>query len=211
MAAHDSFIEHRFEFDKLALGLRLVAGVGAQLVQQAHDINTIFHFRVIIGDAQQLPDQFIQPPGLGFNPLQLFGARLLQAEGDNGWLSTIAYGGGLVTAGLLLLLVSIQLATTVVQSDVDQVVGKVFAVFLWNWSYVLAPPMIALVLGTSLSIVRYRVAPRWTGWLGIVVTLTLLAPWLGFPIAVGWIGLVSIALIVQELRDRGAMTASVGP
>ena len=131
--------------------------------------------------------------------------RLQQAEGDGGWLATTTYGGGLVSAAMLLLLVSIHLATTAVQTETDQVVGKVFVVYTWNWIYVMAPPLIALTLGTSLSIVRYATVPRWLGWIGFPVTVTLLAPWIGFPVTLGWIGLLSISLVVKEVRSGDAV------
>ena len=126
--------------------------------------------------------------------------RLQQAEGAGGWLASSAYGGGLVTAAMLLLLVSMELATTAVPGDEDTQVAKVFVVYLWNFIWVLAPPMIALVLGASLVIVRYAALPRWTGWLGFPVALTLLMPWIGLPVAVAWVLLVSAVLLVQVWR-----------
>jgi hypothetical protein len=58
----------------------------------------------------------------------------------------MALGGGIVTGAMFLLFLGIHLATTAVEADADQVVGKVFVVFLWNLIWVLAPPMIAFVL-----------------------------------------------------------------
>ncbi len=137
--------------------------------------------------------------------------RLRAAEGDDGWLHTMAYGGRLVAAAMLLLIVSVQLATTSVSAGVDQVVGKVFVVYTWNWSVVIGPPLMAFTLGSSLAIVRYGAAPRWTGWLGVFVTLTVVMPWIGLPVATVWIGLVSVALAVQELLGRDARAPQAEP
>ena len=114
----------------------------------------------------------------------------------------MALGGGIVTGAMFLLFLGIHLATTAVEADADQVVGKVFVVFLWNLIWVLAPPMIAFVLGSSLNIIRYGAAPRWTGWLGVVVTVTLLMPWMGVPFAFVWIFIVSVKLVLRELRGK---------
>ena len=136
--------------------------------------------------------------------------QLQQAEGDKGWLAAMAYGGGLVTAAMFLLILSVQMATASVSADVDQVVGKVFVVYMWSWISVMAPPMMALTFGTSLCIARYGALPRWTGWLGFLATVTLLAPWMGAPIALGWIGLLSVVLLVQELRGERATAPEPG-
>lgn len=130
--------------------------------------------------------------------------QLQRSEGEKGWLATTAYGGGLVTAAMLLLGVSVQLATTSVSPDVDQVVGKVFVVYTWNWIAIVAPPMMALTLGASLAIIRHGVAPRWIGWLGVLVSITLLAPWIGILVALGWLLVLSVVLVLSELKHTEA-------
>ena len=135
-----------------------------------------------------------------FGFLAYFRSRLQQAEGQGGWLTSVAYGGGLVTVAMVLLLVSMQLATTSVSAGSDTQVAKVFVVYEWNFIWVFAPPMIAFTLGASLAIVRYGVLPRWTAWLGFLVTLSLLMPWIGVIAVAGWIAMVSVVLLVQALR-----------
>ncbi len=137
-----------------------------------------------------------------FGFLAYFRRRLQQAEGEGGWLTSVAYGGGLVTAAMLLLTMSMQLATTSVSADVDTVVSKVFATWFWNSVWVFAPPMIAFTLGASLVIVRYGALPRWIGWIGFPVTLTLLAPWIGAAVTLAWILLVSLVLTYQAWRTQ---------
>ena len=61
-----------------------------------------------------------------FGFLGYFRRRLQQAEGEGGWLAEVAYGGGLVTAAMLLVLLSMQLATTSVSGHQDTQVAKVF-------------------------------------------------------------------------------------
>ena len=135
-----------------------------------------------------------------FGFLAYFRSRLQQAEGEGGWLTSTAYGGGLVTAAMLLVLVSMQLATTAVSGHSDAQVAKVFVVYEWNYVWVFAPPMIAFTLGASLAIVRYGALPRWTGWIGFLVSLSLLMPWMGMIIAMAWVLLLSVVLLVQALR-----------
>ncbi len=128
--------------------------------------------------------------------------RLEHAEGEGGWLTSTAYGGGLVVAAMMLVMLSMTFATTSVSPDHDAVVAKVFTTWSWNSIWIFAPPMIALVLGASLVAVRYPGLPRWTGWLGFPVALTLLAPWVGMVVALAWVLLVSLALTYQAITGR---------
>ncbi len=132
--------------------------------------------------------------------------RLQQAEGEGGWLTSVPYGGGLVTAAMLLLTMSMQLATTSVSANVDTVVSKVFATWFWNSVWVFAPPMIAFTLGASLVIVRYGALPRWIGWIGFLVTLALLAPWIGAMVTLAWILVVSLVLTYQVWRTQTSVS-----
>ena len=142
-----------------------------------------------------------------FGFLAYFRRRLQQAEGDGGWLASMAYGGGLVTAAMFLLIMSMQLATRSVSVGVDSVVAKVFATWFWNSVWIFAPPMIAFTLGAALIIVRYGALPRWIGWVGFPVTLTLLMPWIGAPVTLAWILLVSLVLTYQALRTTTGVSA----
>ena len=136
-----------------------------------------------------------------FGFLAYFRSRLQQAEGEGGWLTSMAYGGGLVSAAVMLVFISLDLATTAVSDyGPDTQVAKTLIALQWRYLWVLAPPMIAFTLGASLVIVRYAALPRWIGWIGFPVAVTLFIPWIGFPVAVAWVLVVSIALLIQAGR-----------
>jgi hypothetical protein len=132
--------------------------------------------------------------------------RLRKAEGDDGWLANTAYGGGLVTAAMLLVMLSLNLAKTSVSDGTDPVVAKVLVTLTWNFSLVFGPPMIALVLGASFAILRYSALPQWLGWLGFLVSLTLLMPWIGMLVTLPWILLVSLTMTYQAWNRQGAIS-----
>ncbi|MFQ6030174.1 MAG: hypothetical protein ACE5Q6_22095, partial [Dehalococcoidia bacterium] len=133
--------------------------------------------------------------------LAYFRSRLQRAEGEGGWLTSMAYGGGLVTAAVMLVFISLDLATTAVWDyGPDTQVAKALIALEWRYVWVLAPPMIAFTLGASLVIVRYAALPRWIGWIGFPVAVTLLVPWIGVFVAVVWVLVVSIVLLIQALR-----------
>ena len=136
-----------------------------------------------------------------FGFLAYFRSRLQQAEGEGGWLTSMAYGGGLVTAVVLMGFVSLDLATTAVEDyGPDTQVAKALIALKWWYLWVLAPPMIAFTLGASLVIVRYAALPRWIGWIGFPVAVTLFVPWFGFSVAMAWILVVSIVMLIESLR-----------
>lgn len=107
---------------------------------------------------------------------------LRRAEGDTGWLSLLAFGGGLaltaihaiesVLAYALAWHVGKDANTAVVQalSDIQNLVAYFYAV-----------PLAVMLLATSLVAWRTRVFPRWIAWLGFAAA----AIWL-----VGAIGVV---------------------
>ena len=134
--------------------------------------------------------------------LAYFRNHLRKAEGEDGWLTSTVYGGGLVTAAMLLAMLALSLATVSISNDVEPVVAKVLVVLSWRSIWVLAPPLIAFTLFSSLAIVRYSALPRWLGWVGFVVSLTLLVPWIGILLAFPWMLLVSLTLTYQAWRSR---------
>ena len=143
-----------------------------------------------------------------FGFLAYFRSRLQQAEGEGGWLTSMAYGGGLVTAAVMLVFISLDLATTAVSDyGSDTQVAKALIALRWKYVWVLAPPMIAFTLGASLVIVRYAALPRWIGWIGFPVAVTLLLPWIGRFVAEAWILVVSIVLVIQAWRATGPRAA----
>ena len=143
--------------------------------------------------------------------LAYFRRQLQRSEGQDGWLTSMAYGGGLVTAVVLLVLFSVALATTSVESHMDTQVAKVFVVYQWNYVMVFAPPMMAFTIGASLVIVRYGALPRWTGWLGFLVAVTLVMPWIGALVTMAWVLLVSFVLLIQAWRATPTRVGEAGP
>lgn len=132
--------------------------------------------------------------------------HLQRAEGEAGWLASVAYGGGLVGAGMVLVAVSFSLATSELSNYGDDTqVAKVFFVYGWNAASVLAPPFGALVAATTAAGLRYRALPRWFGWVSLLITILTLAmsvtmPGIGGLISLVWIGLTSIVLLLRTWR-----------
>jgi hypothetical protein len=132
--------------------------------------------------------------------------HLRQAEGEGGWLAWATYGGGLVAGAMLLGYISIHLAGTVLSDyGSDAQVAKTLAVLQYNYIIVLAPPLAALVGGTTVIAFRFGALPQWLGWVGVPLTVLLLVPMvaLGVYLSPLWVLVVSITLFISaDARGR---------
>ena len=139
--------------------------------------------------------------------LAYFRLQLQQSEGEGGWLHSVAYGGGLVGAGMLLVLGGLDLATTSVSNyGPDTEVAKALFALTWNSIWLIAPPLIALTAAASVVIIRFGALPKWVGWVGIVVAVSLFMPWIGIVGFMLWVLIVSVVLLI-----RAGRTAQVEP
>lgn len=138
--------------------------------------------------------------------------HLQLAEGEDGWLASVAYGGGLVAVGLLLLEASVGFAVSELAAyGADTQVAKTFFVYQWTFFVVLAPPLGALAAATTVAAFRFAALPRLLAWAGALVVIAMigLTPSAhGFVavVGLGWIALLSLALFVETWRSgRGAL------
>lgn len=132
--------------------------------------------------------------------------ELYRAEGSDGWLPTVAWGGAVVFAAAASISATIHFALADLADDTDVVDPLVFQTlnaFDWDNFLFFAVGLGTLVLATGISAIRHGSLPRWLGWLAVVVGIGFFTPAI-FP--VGFIGgplvilLISIVLLV---RSRG--------
>lgn len=123
-------------------------------------------------------------------------------EGDE-WPLTVALGGGLITAGVLVVVGLIGIAQGQLESyGTDPVVARTLLVLGWNGMWMVAPGLTALIGGTTLITFNYASLPKTIGFIGTIVAILLLTPWWGFGIvgALIWMTATSITLGIRELR-----------
>jgi hypothetical protein len=142
-------------------------------------------------------------------------SELARQAGEARWLTAVAHSGGLVTGALLLVQVLMLLASQEIalHPRVGEV-GRVLLVLNFNFAFVYAAPLAAMVAATSLVIVRTGWVMRPLGWLGFVVvmiTLAWFAPGLGALTALLWLFVLAGALLLRALLmpTAGAVTQPV--
>ena len=130
-------------------------------------------------------------------------SELARQAGASGWLPAVAFGGGLVTGALLLVQVLMLLASheVALRPGLGEI-GRVLLVLNFNYAFVYAAPLAAMVAATSLVIVRSHWVLRPVGWLGfgvVVITLAWFAPGLGALTALLWLFVLAGALLLRSL------------
>ncbi|HUG13654.1 MAG TPA: hypothetical protein VMM78_01440 [Thermomicrobiales bacterium] len=137
---------------------------------------------------------------------------LRTGSSESDWLSSIAYGGGLVAAGVMLIGASFTLANKSIGNygDDTQVAKMLFAI-QWDFAMVLAPAFGALVAASAAAILRGAPLPRWVGWFSILVAVLLLAPgfyWIGVLATMVWVIVVGVTILTGTLSGARRRVAA---
>jgi hypothetical protein len=129
--------------------------------------------------------------------------KLLAAEGEPGWLTSIVFGGGLVFVALLMVAAATLMT---IAGDItfggEDFIAPDAARFLPELAYpiLLIGGMfaaIAMIEATSVLILRTGVLPRWIAWFGFFAAAVLLFGFLFLPMValLLWVFFVSVALL----------------
>ena len=137
-----------------------------------------------------------------FLPMLRF--RLEQAQGESGWLPSVAYGAGLTGGAMLLVLAGLGFAGSFVGDyEGDWQVAKTILILSWDHLIVLLPALAALVAATSVVSIRSGALPAWLGWISLALVLApiLVAPALMTMIFLVWVIVVSLVLLYQTFTE----------
>lgn len=130
-------------------------------------------------------------------------SAVVDDEGDQ-WPATVAFGGGMVAAGVLTVVALIGISQGAIDDyGSDPAVARTLLTLGWNGMWMTVPGLAALTGGVSLLTLTFGTLPRYIGWLGSGVAVVLLTPFwgIGFAGALLWITAASVTLVVQELRS----------
>lgn len=131
---------------------------------------------------------------------------LRQAEGEDGWLATLALSGGLLLAAALLFVVVVSLSSTVLDDyGPDPVIARTLLILrVWAAAIALIP---AAVFTGAVGLVGWRSGwlPRWLSYAGIALAVGMLVlPLASVPFLLStlWIGMLSVVLLQQARAAR---------
>jgi hypothetical protein len=144
--------------------------------------------------------------------------KVLRAgEGQDGWLSLVAFGGGVILAVSAGIDSTITVAAAETADDhLDPLVVQTFQGLFENDFIPFVIGVLTIELAAGMSIVFHRQLPVWLGWVGIVlgvcglIGVVTLTP-VGFIAVVGgalWVLALSIVMTMRARRPAAPATAA---
>lgn len=136
--------------------------------------------------------------------------RLLRdAEGPDGILSAVAFGGAIVFSAAAAVAGSIHIALPDLADDIDPVALQAINGIDYDMFMLFPVGLGTMVIASGISAIRHGALPKWLAWAGIVVTVLFVTPaffvgFVGMPV---WILIVSIIGIARA-REGGAAPAA---
>jgi hypothetical protein len=137
---------------------------------------------------------------------------LRQGEGESGWRSTVAFGGGLLYVAVQLAALPAAIAAFYRADEGFDPQLVAALIDMNNAAWVVGWPIWALVLAATAAVVLpTRVLPRWLGWAAAAIALLLLGavvradagpaviPWV---LTLGWVVVTSTVLMVRAGQPR---------
>jgi hypothetical protein len=132
---------------------------------------------------------------------------LRSVEGGTGWLSAVAFAGGVVAAVGMLLFAGLGFVLGDSADDLSPEAVQAINVLSSNLFFPLAGGIVTLLFATGLSALQTNVLPTWLAWAALVLAVAGFTPigFFAFLAAVLWVLVVSILLI------RGTTSAAPAP
>ena len=120
---------------------------------------------------------------------------------QNSWLADLFFGGAVLVVAGIFASEAILLAMEALDDPrANPEIAKTLFIMDWNARWLLLPGLVATAGATAAMSIRFGALPLWLGWLSVLVAITGLIQWIGFLVFIGWIGLVSVTLLVQQFR-----------
>jgi hypothetical protein len=111
---------------------------------------------------------------------------LLRAESETGRISTLAFGAGVIWAGLQMMLQSVQVTLAMgANSDMTPALAGMLGDLTYALSIIAYVPMTVMLAAVAVVSLRTGVFPSWLGWLSILVAAANLVMSLGIVVDSG--------------------------
>lgn len=134
-------------------------------------------------------------------------SALRAAEGGASRLSAVNFGGALIGATGLLMLIAFSFATADSVKDVSPQVTKTLTV-LSNDAFMPAAAGFGLFfISAGVLAVRTRVLPAWLGWVTLLIGIACVTPAGFFALLIGLIWIVAVSVVLFRRGPVGAETA----
>ncbi|HEY3191583.1 MAG TPA: hypothetical protein VGJ61_02280 [Solirubrobacterales bacterium] len=138
---------------------------------------------------------------------------LRDAEGPDGILSAVVFGGAVVFSAGAAVAGSIHLALADLADDINPIALQAINGIDFDMFMFFPVGLGTVVLATGISAVRHGAMPKWLAWASIVLGVLFVSPvfWIVFFIGPLWFLVVSIWGIRRELGEGAAPAAPAAP
>jgi hypothetical protein len=132
---------------------------------------------------------------------------LRDAEGPDGILSTVAFGGAVAFSAGAAIAGSIHLALPDLADDINPVALQAINGIDYDMFFFFPVGLGTLVLATGISVVRHSALPKWFGWVSVVLGVVFFTPAFFIIFFIGPL----YFLLLSILGIRAALVDDAGP
>jgi hypothetical protein len=136
-------------------------------------------------------------------------SAISRAEGGDGRLAALSFGGTITAAVGLLLLASMTFALADTAGEMPPQVVLTLNVLSYDLFLPLAGGVVVLLVAAGIAFIRIAVLPRWLGWVALVLAVVILTP-LGFFGLLAWLLWITVVSILLYLRGGDASSLPGG-
>jgi hypothetical protein len=131
---------------------------------------------------------------------------LRPAEGATGWLSNVAFAGGIVAAVGMLIFAGLGFTLGDAVENLDPVAIQAINALSFNLFFPAAGGIVTFLFASGLVSIRTEALPRWLGWAALVIAVAGFTPagFFAFLASIAWVLIVSIVLMRGGTRASAA-------
>jgi hypothetical protein len=122
---------------------------------------------------------------------------LRTAEGGTGWLSNVAFAGGIVASVGMLIFAGLGFTLADSSDALDPAATQAINALSFDLFFPAAGGILTLLVASGLLSIRTGALPRWLGWAALVIAVAIFTPvgFVAFLASVAWVLVVSIVLV----------------
>jgi hypothetical protein len=140
-------------------------------------------------------------------------ASLRAAEGAPGWLSAVAFGGGLVFAAGALSFAGFSFALGDTADDLTPEAAQALNALNSDFFFLVAAGTATLLIATAIISIRSRMLPAWLAWIALLLGIVSVTPlgFFAFLLFLVWTVIVSVLLWRSAAAAAGTPPAPPPP
>lgn len=136
---------------------------------------------------------------------------LRSAEAPDGWLSAVAFGGGVAVSIGMLIFAGLSFTLIDAVDTLDPAAVQAINALSFDLFFPLAGGIVTLLVAASLSSLQTKALPAWLAWAGLVIGVATFTPlgFFAFLASLAWVLVTSVVLLMRRAGARPPGTAGL--